>query len=121
VDKSTDDQMGIPMDCPKTTMTQSPTSEPDLHTVSPIAMDAHMDEALALMTTGAREDGMPTPATVGNTILLTSAPPADASLTEGPPQLVGGPALKKWKVAAPAVISNSISDKYRFFLHMMFL
>jgi hypothetical protein len=109
------------MDHPETTTTQSPTSEPDLHTVSPIAMDTRVDEALAPMTTGAHEDGVPTPATVGNTILSTSAPPVDASLTEGPPQLAGGLALKKWKVAAPAVISDSISDKYGFFLHTMFL
>jgi hypothetical protein len=113
--------MGIPMDCSEATMTQSPTSELDLHTVLPIAMDACMDEALAPMTTGACKDGMPTPATVGNTILSTSALPADASLTKGLPQLAGGLALKKWKVATPAVISDSISNKYGFFLHTMFL
>jgi hypothetical protein len=105
---------------PKAT-TQSPTSEPDLHTVPPIATDARVDEALTRMTTGAREDGVPAPATVGEILLSKSAPPADASLTEGLPQLADGPALKKRKLAAPAVVSDSISDKYGFFLHTMFL
>ena len=120
MDKSTDNQTGMPMDCPEATI-QSPTPESDLHTVPPIAMDACVDKALAQITTGAHEDGMPALATVGEILLLTSAPLVATSLTEGLPQLVDGPASKRWKLAAPAVISNSISNKYGFFLLMMIL
>jgi hypothetical protein len=80
-----------------------------------------VDEVLAPATTGAREDGMLAPEMVEGTLLSTSAPPMDALLTEGPPQSADGPAPKKRKVAAPAVVSKSISDKYGFFLHTMSL
>jgi hypothetical protein len=111
----------MPTDCPEATTTQSPTSEPDLQTVPPIPTDAHVDKALAPVTTGACEDSVPAPEMVEGTLLSTSALPMDASLTEGPPQSADGPTPKKQKVATPAVVSKSISDKYGFFLHTMSL
>ena len=57
----------------------------------------------------------PLVATVEGSLLSTSAPPTGVSLPEDPPQLVNGhhdrPAPKKQKVAARAIISESISDK----------
>jgi hypothetical protein len=69
------------------------------------------DETQALTTTGVREEGVPAPATMEESLLSTPAPPTNASLPEVPPQLANGPAPKKRKVAARAIISDSISDK----------
>jgi hypothetical protein len=127
----------MPTGCPETTMNplMGPTSESNLHTISPMLTDTHADEARApatagvheegvsapttgvhekgipALTTGVREEGVPAPATVEGPLQSTSALPTDASLLEDPPQLANGPAPKKRKVAAPAIISDSISDK----------
>jgi hypothetical protein len=127
----------MPTGCPKATMNPptGPTSELDLHTISPMLTDTHADEARApatagvreegvsapttgvheegipALTTGVHEEGVPAPTTVEGPLQSTSALPTDASLLEDPPQLANGPASKKKKVAAPAIISDSISDK----------
>jgi hypothetical protein len=110
-DEGLDDQTGMPTGYPEATTTQSPTSEPDLYTVPPTPMNVRVDKALAPTTTVARKGSVLAPATVDGTLLSTSTPPSNASLTEGLPQFADGPTRKKQKVAAPAVVSNSISDK----------
>ena len=84
---------------------------------APATTDACTNEARAPATTGVHEEGVPVPATVEGSHLSTSVPPINVSLTEDP-QLANGHALKKRKVAAPAIVSNSISDKYDFIDHM---
>lgn len=84
------------------------TQEPLLLTPAPPT-----DETQVLTTTGAHEEHVPAPATMQES-LSTPALPTNASLPEVLPQLANGPAPKKRKVAARAITSNSISDKYGF-------
>jgi hypothetical protein len=74
-------------------------------------MNAHVDKALAPTTMVACEGSVQALATVDGTLLSTSTPPTDASLTKDLPQFTDGPTHKKQKVAASAVVSDSISDK----------
>ena len=121
MDESLEYQPGIPTGSPEATTAQPLTSnsDSDLHTVVtvlPMPTDVHADKAQAPATIGEREEGVPPPvATVEGSLLSTSAPPTGVSLPEDPPQLVNGHsdghAPKKRKVAAPAIISQSISDK----------
>jgi hypothetical protein len=78
------------------------------------------DENVSAAATDAHEEGVPAPAAVEETPLLTSAPPTIVSLTENPPQLLNGPAPKKRKIATPAIVSDSISDKYASFFTQRF-
>ena len=95
--------MGMPMDSPEATTTQPPTTRPDLHTVSPMPMDARTGEALAPTTTGVREDCVPALERAEGTLLSTPAPPIDASLavTEGPVRLANGPDAQMGEALAP--------------------
>jgi hypothetical protein len=100
----------MPAGCPEETTTQPPTFDSDLHTVLPTSAPP-TNETQAPATTGVREEGIPAPAMVEESPMSTSAPPTDVSLTEDPPQSANGPAPKKRKVAARAIVSDSISDK----------
>lgn len=130
-----------------TAQPSSKSSNSDLHTVSPMPTDFCADEIHTLTAICTCEKHVPTPATIKEPLLLTSAPPTDemqglmtpsahekgvqapatvekslstpalptnASLLEDPPQLANSPAPKKWKVAAHAIMSNSISNKQGF-------
>jgi hypothetical protein len=79
---------------------------------SPMSTSAPpINETQAPATTGVHEEGVPAPAMVEESPMSTSAPPTDVPLTEDLPQSANGPAPKKRKVAARAIVSNSISDK----------
>ena len=73
--------------------------------------DACADIVQAPATTSVREEGIPASATVDGAPILTPAPPTDASSTEILSQVANGPTPKKRKVAARAIVSDSISDK----------
>ena len=120
---------------------QPPTSSSDLHIVLPVPTDVYTDEIQVPVTTTVHEEAIPAlatmegfpmttsvdetqvpattvckeavpaPATMEGSAMSTSALPTDMPLPEDPPQLSIGPAPKKWKVAAHAIISNTISDK----------
>ena len=91
--------------------TVQPPSDLDLHMALPIPTDVHADETQAPATTGIREEGVPAPATVEESPMSASALPTDVSLSEDSPQIASGPTPKKQKVAARAIVSDSISDK----------
>lgn len=132
-DERLNDQLGMPAGCPEAISTQSPTSQSDSHTVlpvqtssrqpptsqsdshtlPPVPTDAHADGGQPQATISVRNESVPAPATVDGTVSSTSAlpVPTDLSLTNDLPQLTNGPAPKKRRVAAPAIVSESISDK----------
>ena len=98
----------LPVQIAQTPMTPSahtPTSRPDSHTVAPVPTDTNVDKGQPQATTDSCEESVPVPGTV------TPAPPTNPSLAEDSPQLANGPAPKKRKVDAPAIISESISNK----------
>jgi len=89
---------------------------------APTITDAPMDEAPTPVTTGVHGEAVSALATVQGTLPSTSDLPTDVSPTEGPSQITNGPVPKKRKVSAPAIVSDSISDKYYCpFLHNAFL
>ena len=57
------------------------------------------------------EMSAPPAASATTPALATSAPLIDTSLAKGTAQSAEAPAAKKRKIAAPAVMSNAISDK----------
>lgn len=140
--ESMDDQLGMPTGSPEALMTQPHTtsdSDSDLLTVPPILTDTSADETrtappiltdtsademrAAPAAPGVHDEGDPALATAEGSLLLRSAdsaPSADELRIEEPAQSASGPAPKKRRVAAPATISDSISDKYGIFLYMMF-
>src|SRR6267154_1724123 len=129
MDENLDNPPDMSTGCPEAMTAQPSTFNSDLHTVSPMPTDIRADETQTLTTTGVRKKGVPAPATVEESLLLTPAwptdetqaltttgvreegvpapstpaPPTNASLPEDPPQLANGPAPKKWKVAARAI------------------
>ena len=112
----------MPTGSPEASTTQPPTSGSDSHSVPPTPADTHTDETWAPATTSVHGERRSAPATVepvGGTLLSRSAPSGDVLHAEDQPQSASGPPPKKRKVAAPATISDSISDKYDFFLYMM--
>jgi hypothetical protein len=98
----------MPTCSPEATPAQPPISKAE----SPLlSMDVHVDEPLVPATTSAHEDGVLAPATVEATAPSTSTPTPNTSLTDDLRELADRPAPKKRKVAAPAIVRDSISDK----------
>jgi len=104
-------------------MTQLLASTSDLHTILPSPTDALVDktwppattgvheEGVSAVTMGLHEKGVLASATIEGTLPLISAQPTAMSLIKNPLQLGNGPASKKRKVIAHAIVSDSISNK----------
>lgn len=87
-----------------------PTTPTDTHAdeTGPPATTGVHEEGVSTATTGLHKEGVLASATAEGALPLTSAQP---TLTENLPQLGNGPAPKKRKVIARAIVSDSISDK----------
>lgn len=113
MDESLDDRLDMLSGQPEATLTQplASESESDPHIAQSAQKGANADDAPS--TIGVREEGEPTPETIEGALVSTSTPlNADESLTKDQSQLANGPpSTKKRKVAARAIISDSISDK----------
>ena len=101
MDESLDNQLDVSTGCPETTTTQPSTSNTDLHTVPPMPTDFRADETQTLTPTGAREEGVPAPTAVEESL---STPALPTNEMQGPTT-----GACKEGVPAPTAVEESLS------------